>query len=157
MVVALSVLAVGLIGATVVVTAARYGDLPKTIPVHFGIDGRADSYGPRPIIWLPVAIQCFVSLTSLLLYASGRPVGVPIITTICVVAILFWLAISWQTAAITRSDRLPMGKFALVAAVLTLAGVAASRISISLAVSALAWRRACSARRHATNTYRRSR
>jgi len=57
MVVALLALGAGLIAATIVVTAARYGDLPESIPVHFGIDGRADSYGPRLIIWLPSALQ----------------------------------------------------------------------------------------------------
>lgn len=128
MVVASIALAVGLIAATVVVTAARYGDLPESIPVHFGIDGRADSYGPRLIIWLPAALQCFEAATSLLLYSFGASVAVSLITTICVAALLFWLAINWQIAAITRSDRLPMGRFALVAAAIVLAGVAAARI-----------------------------
>jgi len=89
---------------------------------------RADSYGPRPIIWLPVALQCFEALTTLLLYAFGTSRAVSLITMICVAAMLFWLALNWQTAAITRSDRLPMGRFALVAAVITIAGVAAGRI-----------------------------
>ncbi len=128
MVIALIALGLGLIAATVVVTATRYGDLPEQIPVHFGIDGRADSYGPRPIIWLPVALQCFEALTSLLLYAFGTSRAVSLITTICVAAMLFWLALNWQTAAITRSNRLPMGQFALVAAVITIAGLAAGRI-----------------------------
>ena len=128
MVVALIALGLGLIVATAVVTAARFGDLPESIPVHFGIDGRADSYGPRLIIWLPVALQCVEAATSLLLYAFGASVAVSLITTICVAAIFLWLAINWQNAAITRSDRLAMGQFALVAAAIVLAGVAASRI-----------------------------
>lgn len=127
MVVALFALGVGLIAATAVVTAARYGDLPESIPVHFGIDGRADSFGPRLIIWLPIALQCFEAVTSLLLYAFGAGIAVSLITTICVAAILFWLALNWQNAAISRSNRLPMGQFALVAAAIVLAGVAASR------------------------------
>ena len=126
--VALIALAAGLIGATVVVTAARYGDLPESIPVHFGIDGRADSYGPRPIIWLPVALQGFEATTSLLLYSFGASGAITLITTICIAAMLLWLAINWQTAAITRSDRLSMGQFALVAVIITLAGLAAARI-----------------------------
>ena len=128
MVVALLALGVGLIAATIVVTAARYGDLPESIPVHFDIDGRADSYGPRLIIWLPPALQCFEALMSLLLYSFGASVAVSLITTVCVAGILFWLAINWQTAAITRSNRLPMGRFSLVAAAIVLADVAASRI-----------------------------
>ncbi|HEX3456765.1 MAG TPA: DUF1648 domain-containing protein [Candidatus Baltobacteraceae bacterium] len=128
MVVVLIALAAGLIAATVAMTAARYGDLPESIPVHFGIDGRADSYGPRPIIWLPAALQGLEVITSLLLYAFGAAGAVTLITAICVAAMLFWLVINWQTAAITRSDRLSMGQFALVAVIITLAGLAAARI-----------------------------
>lgn len=42
---------------TIVNTANSYPRLPERIPMHFGIDGTVDGYGPRFSAWLMVALQ----------------------------------------------------------------------------------------------------
>jgi uncharacterized membrane protein len=39
------------------VTAFYYGQLPAEIPIHFGVGGKADSFGPKLILWLIPAIN----------------------------------------------------------------------------------------------------
>jgi uncharacterized membrane protein len=75
-------LGTGIIVVTIGVTIARYRDLPKTIPIHFGFDGKPNGYGPRGAIWIAPAVQ-------LLLAASTLSAGsqTPHISPI------FWLAI----------------------------------------------------------------
>lgn len=37
------------------VVSFYYGDLPDQVPLHFGLSGNADSYGPKALLWiLPV-------------------------------------------------------------------------------------------------------
>jgi len=50
---------------TCAVTAARtadaYGSLPSQVPIHFGLRGAPDSYGPRPMIFTVVAVQLLMT------------------------------------------------------------------------------------------------
>jgi len=39
------------------VTTFYYGQLPAEIPIHFGAGGKADSFGPKLILWLIPAIN----------------------------------------------------------------------------------------------------
>ena len=48
-----------LIGITVWV-ACRYAALPDRIPVHYGADGVIDGYGDKSMIWVLLAITCFI-------------------------------------------------------------------------------------------------
>jgi uncharacterized membrane protein len=64
-------LGAGIIFVTIAVTAARYADLPKRIPIHFGIDGSVDGYGPRLAVWLLVAIQVAIALSAAVPYVGG--------------------------------------------------------------------------------------
>lgn len=61
-----------LIGAivAVVMPAYWYGQLPDTIPIHFGFGGEPDSYGHKATLWiLPVvAAVCYSGLTVLARY-----------------------------------------------------------------------------------------
>jgi uncharacterized membrane protein len=66
-------LGTGIIFVTVAVTVARYADLPKRIPIHFGIDGSVDGYGPRLAVWLLVAIQVAIALSTTVPYMGGSP------------------------------------------------------------------------------------
>ena len=38
--------------AGLALVAANYGRMPGIIPIHFGIDGKADGWGPRGMLWL---------------------------------------------------------------------------------------------------------
>lgn len=61
--------------ATVVMTAMRYRDLPETIPIHFGIDGTANSYGPRVTAWMLPAIQVVIAFTYAAIYTTEGRLG----------------------------------------------------------------------------------
>lgn len=41
-----------LILAAAIATLIYYPDFPPTVPVHWGVDGTPDGYGPRAILWL---------------------------------------------------------------------------------------------------------
>ncbi|HTW85448.1 MAG TPA: DUF1648 domain-containing protein [Candidatus Sulfotelmatobacter sp.] len=43
--------------ASIVETAARYGSLPDRVPIHVGLNGVPDRYGPRAAIWTLVAVE----------------------------------------------------------------------------------------------------
>jgi uncharacterized membrane protein len=75
-------LGAGIIFVTIAVTIARYRDLPETMPIHFGLDGRANWYGPRFAVWIIPAIELFITVEALSLGALAPRVG-PV----------FWLAI----------------------------------------------------------------
>lgn len=50
--------------ATFVLVGTRYHDLPKQVPIHFGVKGKPDNWGGRILIWLPpismLAMAAFV-------------------------------------------------------------------------------------------------
>jgi uncharacterized membrane protein len=75
-------LGAGIFFVTIAVTIARYGDLPETIPIHFGLDGKPNLYGPRVAIWVIPAIELLITVEALSFGALVPRVG-PI----------FWLAI----------------------------------------------------------------
>lgn len=68
----LAFLGICTIVATVALTAARYGQLPDRVPIHFGFDGNADAYGPRYAIWIGPAAQIVVAALSWLAFAVER-------------------------------------------------------------------------------------
>ncbi|MBC6993230.1 DUF1648 domain-containing protein [Neolewinella lacunae] len=39
------------------VVSFYYGRLPATVPIHFGLDGTADGYGPKWMLWMLPAIN----------------------------------------------------------------------------------------------------
>jgi uncharacterized membrane protein len=71
----------GVIFVTIVITIIRYGDLPETIPIHFGLDGRPNWCGPRITIWLIPSVQLLITATAL-------SVGAQVLR----VSLVFWLA-----------------------------------------------------------------
>jgi hypothetical protein len=72
----------GVIFVTIAVTIARYRDLPETIPIHFGLDGKPNWCGPRITIWLIPGIQLLITATALSLGAQTPHSS-----------LVFWLAI----------------------------------------------------------------
>jgi uncharacterized membrane protein len=64
-------LGAGIIFATIAVTIVRYRDLPETIPIHFGFDGKPNGYGPRSAIWLGPAVQLLLTATAFSLGAQA--------------------------------------------------------------------------------------
>jgi uncharacterized membrane protein len=75
-------LGAGIIVATIAVTIARYRDLPETMPLHFGLDGRPNWYGPRFAVWIIPAIELFITVEALAFGTLAPRIG-PV----------FWLAI----------------------------------------------------------------
>jgi len=72
----ISLLAVGaaLLVGSIVLTAARYAQLPRRVPIHFGITGVADSFGPRPLIWLTPSVQLlFVAIAATRYFIGHDP------------------------------------------------------------------------------------
>ena len=93
---------------TVVVTSSRYGDLPETIPIHFGLDGTVNGYGPRATVWMLVATQVATAVGSFSIYATTGARG-----ALCWASA--WLAIFWRvqllilSAAMAGTKRAPVG------------------------------------------------
>jgi hypothetical protein len=95
---------------TIAFTAARYRELPDRVPLHFGITGVADSYGPRPFIWLIVALQLLCAVLYTALYFAGHDRGT-LITGVGVAAIFLWAQTQIVSAAITGKNRIPVALF----------------------------------------------
>lgn len=89
---------------TVAVTAMRYRELPSRVPIHFGITGVADSYGPRPLIWIPVAVQLLFAAVYGIRYAF-QPNSTILAIGTGALAILLWAQIEILSAAVTGKNR----------------------------------------------------
>lgn len=95
---------------TIAFTAARYRELPDRVPLHFGITGRADSYGPRPFVWLIVGLQLLCAALYTVLYLSeGNRFLLIMGVGIC--AIFLWAQMVIVAAAITGKNRIPVALF----------------------------------------------
>lgn len=44
-------------------TARAYGQLPGRVPLHFGLDGTVNGWGPRPMVWSIVAVQVLIAVS----------------------------------------------------------------------------------------------
>jgi uncharacterized membrane protein len=95
---------------TIAFTAARYPELPDRVPLHFGITGVADSYGPRPFIWITVALQLLCAVLYAVLYLAVRNRST-LITGVGVLAIFLWAQMQIVSAAITGKNRIPVALF----------------------------------------------
>jgi uncharacterized membrane protein len=98
---------------TIAYTAARYRELPDRVPLHFGITGRADSYGPRPFVWLIVGLQLLCGALYTVLYLSEGNHGFLIIG-VGISAIFLWAQMLIVAAAITGKNRIPVALFWIV-------------------------------------------
>lgn len=56
----IDVISVALSGVMIAVTAVLYPRLPAQIPVHFGLTGQPDRWGPPYMIFLPPVIALVV-------------------------------------------------------------------------------------------------
>jgi hypothetical protein len=101
-------------------TALRYGDLPARIPIHFGLDGRANSFGPRPTAWMLPLIGLLISGFFGGLFAAREP-NVPLLLPVLILAIFLYVQVQMLDAAINGSNRIDQwGIWAGVAAIVLL-------------------------------------
>jgi Protein of unknown function (DUF1648) len=109
----------GVFAGTVAYTAFRYRELPDRIPLHFGITGRADWLGPRPLVWLLVGIQALVVVPySLGVFSfTGRE---PLVGLLAV-TLTAWLQIEVVNASINGTNRTPPARLWTVLAVFLIA------------------------------------
>ncbi|GAA1795310.1 hypothetical protein GCM10009768_25490 [Leucobacter iarius] len=68
---ALRVATLAWIGGIALTILIAFPSLPGTLPVHFGLSGAADAWGPRATVFAPLAI--LVALGCSLFWASGDP------------------------------------------------------------------------------------
>jgi hypothetical protein len=115
---ALGMVAVGVVAFTAAVTASEYGNLPERIPTHFGFNGAPNAYGPRAVLWLLVAIQ----LVALAAFALGvaairesaasapTPLGFGVFA-VCILGILAHAQFGIIAAAKSPQPRFPTRPF----------------------------------------------
>ena len=99
--------------ATIAYTASRYRELPDRVPLHFGITGIADSYGPRSFVWLIVGVQLLSALLYVVLYLYERNRSI-LVTGVGISAMLLWIQTQIVAAAITGKNRIPVALFWVV-------------------------------------------
>jgi hypothetical protein len=116
-----------IIVGTAIRTAASYGDLPDRVPIHFGITGKADSYGPRPVIWLLVGVQVMVAIIYAAVFSMGAPHG-SLVAADALLALFGWVQLQIIDAAISGTNRIPPGRMWLSIAGLIALTLAASRL-----------------------------
>ncbi|UOE41412.1 DUF1648 domain-containing protein [Chryseobacterium suipulveris] len=54
-----------------VYTMITYGKLPETVPIHFGLDGKADGFGSKNTNWFLAGISSVIFI--LMMYLSKNP------------------------------------------------------------------------------------
>ena len=112
---------------TAAVTASRYGDLPETIPIHFGLDGTVNGYGPRATAWILVAAQVAIALGSASVYVTAGVRGI-LVMGVCMLLILLRVQLLILSAAMTGAKRAPIGRSAFfILAALAIGIFAATR------------------------------
>jgi len=82
------------------ITAARYGDLPENVPIHFGLDGTVNQCGPRSTVWLLVATQVVIAVASSSVYVTTGARGI-LVMGVCVLAIFLRVQLLILSAAMT--------------------------------------------------------
>jgi hypothetical protein len=79
--VALEIVALGGILCTVLALLQSWGNLPESIPIHFGITGQPDHWGSKSILWLlPTMGTCLylvLTLSPLLPQLLDSPFPIP--------------------------------------------------------------------------------
>jgi len=93
---------------TAVITSSRYGDLPETIPMHFGLDGTVNRYRPRSMAWLLVVNQVVMAAVFFTIYATTGTRGV-LVMGVCMLAIFLRVQLLIFSAAMTGAKRAPVG------------------------------------------------
>jgi hypothetical protein len=106
----LIIVGLAIVTGTVIVTAARYQDLPDRVPIHFGIDGTANRYGPRSVLWLLVVVQLSVAVSLVLPSLTGGPRGTLVLSD-CILALGLWAQIQIISAAISGTNRISIFGF----------------------------------------------
>ena len=104
-------LALALAASSVVATAIVYTQLPRTIPIHWNIQGKVDGYGTKAtLLIVPVVTLGFLGFFRGLSYLSPRGYEVDtfrstmVFVMVCVVALFVVmqgviLLVTWQTVA----------------------------------------------------------
>src|SRR5687768_13648744 len=59
-----------LVLAQILLVAINYSSLPDTVPIHYGINGEADSFGPRYTLWILVGIS--IAVIAFLFFLQNR-------------------------------------------------------------------------------------
>ena len=59
------------VGGLCLYVASTYGDLPETVPTHFGFTGEADAWGSKSSLWALLGIN--VLMVGLIAWLSTRP------------------------------------------------------------------------------------
>jgi hypothetical protein len=93
---------------TAVITSSRYGDLPENIPMHFGLDGTVNRYGPRSMAWLLVVNQVVMAAVFFTIYATTGTREV-LVLGVCMLAIFLRVQLLILSAAMTGAKRAPVG------------------------------------------------
>ncbi len=119
-------LGAGIIFATIAVTVARYRDLPESIPIHFGLSGKPNAYGPRVAIWIVPIVQLLSTASALSVGAQAPHISQTFWLALMVLCLAVQLLII--AAATSPTQRLNRPVFwGVFIATMTFAVVAASR------------------------------
>jgi uncharacterized membrane protein len=102
----LAAIAAAIVVGTAALTALRYPALPDRVPIHFGFDGRADRYGPRPAAWIAVGAQLVVAMLYAALYIAGAA-RQALVGGVVLLAFFGWMQKEILEAATSGTNRIP--------------------------------------------------
>ena len=124
------------------ITSSRYGDLPETIPIHFGLDGTVNGYGPRAMVWMLVVMQVAIAAGFFSIYSATGTRGV-LVMGVCMAAISSRVQLLILSAAMTGAKRVPIGGSVLFIVVALAVGVSCcdSRLKERVVANRSGWPR----------------
>ncbi|MGA8099191.1 MAG: DUF1648 domain-containing protein [Candidatus Cybelea sp.] len=118
---------IAIIAATAALTLWSWDRLPERVPIHFGINGVADSFAPRAAIWLLVVLQVVIAAAFVAIYSSGRDRGL-LLFGCSVLAVCAWAQVEIISAATSGTNRIRTLRFWGGFAAIFVAGIIAAQL-----------------------------
>lgn len=103
------------VAATIILTATSYRQLPERVPLHFGLDGTVNTWGPRPAVWLLPVIAGAVATVNALVFTSMPDAARGLLIADFVLALLWRGQVLIITTATSGKDKAELGGFLLFA------------------------------------------
>jgi hypothetical protein len=117
-----------IIAATAGLTLWRWDRLPERVPIHFRIDGVADSFAPRAAIWLMVVLQVVIAAAFAAIYVAGKDRGLLLFGG-SPLAVCAWAQVEVISAATSGTNRIRAPRFWGGFAAIFVAGIIAAQLA----------------------------
>ncbi|MFY9718497.1 MAG: DUF1648 domain-containing protein [Candidatus Cybelea sp.] len=102
-----------IVAATVILTATSYGQLPGRVPLHFGLDGTVNTWGPRPAVWLVPLVQLTIAAADAFVFTTVTDAARGLLIADFILALLWRAQVLIISTGVSGKDRADLRGFLL--------------------------------------------